>query len=151
LPAGQAKISIMKTIIISLITTLITLSSFIQQPDPWKKEQIMSTKDLAAKIQSNSKDLPVIINVGPMENIKTAIKVGNGDSDEGIKKLTTTVSGMKKTSKMVIYCGCCSYANCPNIRPAFKKLQELGFKNVKVLDIPEGIKPDWVAKGYPVE
>ena len=121
-----AKIFIMKTTVISLITAaVLTLTSFIQQQDPWKKEQIISTKDLAAKIQNNSKDLPVIINVGPMENIKTAIKVGNADSDEGIKKLTTTVSGMKKTSKMVIYCGCCSYANCPNIRPAFNKLQEL--------------------------
>jgi len=141
----------MKTITLSLIAVFFTLSSFIQQQDPWKKEQVMSTKELATKIQNNAKDLPVIFNVGPMENIKTAIKLGNADSDEGLKKLTTTVSAMKKSSKIVIYCGCCSYANCPNIRPAFKKLQELGFKNVKVLDIPEGIKPDWVAKGYPVE
>jgi hypothetical protein len=141
----------MKTIMLSAVAVFFTLSSFVQQPDPWKKEQVMPTKELAEKIQSNSKDLPVIFNVGPMENIKTAIKIGNTDADEGIKKLISTVSAMKKSSKIVVYCGCCSYANCPNIRPAFKKLQELGFKNVKVLDIPEGLKPDWVAKEYPVE
>lgn len=141
----------MKTIFIPLAALVFALSSFVQQQDPWKKEQIMSTKELAEKIQNHAKDLPVIINVGPMENIKSAIKVGNADSDEGIKKLTTAVASIKQSNKIVIYCGCCSYANCPNIRPAFKKLQELGFKNVKVLDIPEGIKPDWVAKGYPVE
>lgn len=141
----------MKTITLTLAITLLLLSSFIQQPEPWTKQQIMPTKELAEKIQNNAKDLPVIFNVGPMENIKTAIKTGNTDEDEGIKKLTASVSAMKKSSKIVIYCGCCSYANCPNIRPAFKKLQELGFKNVKVLDIPEGLKPDWVAKDYPVE
>jgi hypothetical protein len=142
----------MKTITLTLATAFFLLSSFVQQQEPWKKEQIMPTKELAEKIQKNNpKDLPVIFNVGPMENIKTAIKTGNTDSEEGIKKLTATVSTMKKNTKIVVYCGCCSYANCPNIRPAFKKLQELGFKNVKVLDIPEGLKPDWVAKDYPIE
>lgn len=141
----------MKTIILTSAIALLFLSSFVQQQEPWKKEQVMPTKELAEKIQSNAKDLPVIFNVGPMENIKTAIKTGNTDEEEGIKKLTTSVSALKKSTKIVVYCGCCSYANCPNIRPAFKKLQELGFKNVKVLDIPEGLKPDWVAKDYPVE
>lgn len=141
----------MKTIVISAIAVFFALSSFVQQEDPWKKEQIIPTKELAEKIQNHSKDLPIIINVGPMENIKTAIAVGATGTEEGINKLTKTISTLKKTDKIVIYCGCCSYANCPNIRPAFKKLQESGFKNVKVLDIPEGIKPDWVAKGYPVE
>jgi len=141
----------MKTIILTSAIALLFLSSFVQQQEPWKKEQVMPTKELAEKIQRNTKDLPVIFNVGPMENIKTAIKTGNTDEEEGIKKLTTSVSALKKSTKIVVYCGCCSYANCPNIRPAFKKLQELGFKNVKVLDIPEGLKPDWVAKDYPVE
>jgi hypothetical protein len=35
----------------------------------------------------------------------------------------------------------------PNIKPAYDYLIAQGFKNTKVLELPDGIKPDWVAKG----
>ena len=139
----------MKTLLLAFGALLITFSSFAQGY-PWKKEQVMSTAVLAAKIQSE-KDLPLILNVGPMDNIKTAVKIGAAHTDEGIGKLKTTVAGMDHNRQAVIYCGCCSYSNCPNIRPAFEALTELGFKNVMVLNIPEGILPDWSGKGYPME
>lgn len=138
----------MKAILFLFI--LITSVSLAQQNDPWKKEQILPTKDLATTINTN-KNIPVILNVGPMDNIKTSIKVGEVNTPEGIEKLKTSVASIPKNKEIVIYCGCCSYANCVNIRPAFKTLQELGYKNIKVLDIPEGYREDWVAKGYPVE
>jgi thiosulfate/3-mercaptopyruvate sulfurtransferase len=140
----------MKKIYSTLMAIFIIANSLAQQ-NPWKKEQIMLTKDLAAKIQNKSKDTPVILNVGPMENIKTAVKVGATNTTAGMNNLKSIVAGIDKNKEIVIYCGCCSYDNCPNIRPAFQMLQELGFKKVKVLDIPEGIKPDWVAKNYPIE
>jgi 3-mercaptopyruvate sulfurtransferase SseA len=40
---------------------------------------------------------------------------------------------------------------CPNVRPAYSALKAAGFKNVRVLDIPENFHADWVAKGYPTE
>jgi thiosulfate/3-mercaptopyruvate sulfurtransferase len=139
----------MKALLGVFFSFSIVLNSF-GQVDPWKKEQVMPTAVLAAKIQSE-KNLPLILNVGPMGNIKTAVKVGAVNSDEGIQKLKTTVAGMDKNRETVVYCGCCSYSNCPNLRPAFEELARLGFKNVKVLNIPEGIVPDWSGKGYPME
>lgn len=126
------------------------LSTFAQTP-VWKKEQLMPTKELSDKIQTNAKDKPIIFNVGPMENIKTAVFVGRATSATCVEKMKSTLSMESKTKPIVVYCGCCSYASCPNIKPAYDALVSQGFKNVKVLELPEGIKPDWVAKNYPME
>jgi thiosulfate/3-mercaptopyruvate sulfurtransferase len=137
-----------------LLTLILTVSgalySYSQTP-LWKKEQLMPTKELAEKIQTNAKDKPMVFNVGPMEQIKTAIFVGKGTSATSIEKMKSTLAMENKNKAVVVYCGCCSYASCPNIKPAYDALISLGFKNVKVLELPEGIKPDWVAKGFPME
>ncbi len=121
------------------------LMSYSQTPI-WKKEQLMPTKELAEKIQTNAKDKPLVFNVGPMEQIKTAVFVGRGTSVTGLEKLKSSVAMENKNRTVVVYCGCCSYASCPNIKPAYDVLIAAGFKNAKVLELPEGIKPDWVAK-----
>lgn len=137
-----------------LLTLLFAFSgvmlSYSQAP-LWKKEQLMPTKELAEKIQTNAKDKPLVFNVGPMEQIKTAVFVGRGTSVTGLEKLKSSVAMENKNRTVVVYCGCCSYASCPNIKPAYDVLIAAGFKNAKVLELPEGIKPDWVAKGYPME
>jgi hypothetical protein len=40
--------------------------------------------------------------------------------------------------------------DCPNIRPAYRALGELGFNNLRVLDLPMNFHTDWVLRGYPV-
>lgn len=135
------------------LTFALFLSVFFAtaQQNIWKKEQLMPTDEMAEKIKTNAKDKPLLFNVGPMENIKGAVFVGRGTSISAIDKMKSTLSMENKARTVVVYCGCCSYASCPNIKPAFDALVSLGFKNAKVLDLPEGIKPDWVAKGYPME
>lgn len=125
-------------------------NSFFQAP-AWKKEQLMSTKELADKITANAKDKPLVFNVGPMENIKTAVAMGAATNITFADKMKSTLAMENKNRAVVVYCGCCSYSSCPNIKPAYDILIAQGFKNTKVLELPEGIKPDWVAKGYPME
>ncbi len=134
-----------------LVIGFITLMMDVSLAQTWKKEQLMPTADLAAKLTATSGDKPVVFNVGPMENIKTAKFVGRGTSVTAIDKMKSELSMENKNKTVVIYCGCCSFSSCPNIKPAFDALVAAGFKNTKVLEIPEGIKPDWVAKGYPME
>jgi thiosulfate/3-mercaptopyruvate sulfurtransferase len=136
----------MKTLIILIIASV----GLFQAPT-WKKEQLMPTKELADKINSNAKDKPLIFNVGPMENIKGAQAVGAATNATFSSKLMSFLTMENKTRSVVVYCGCCSYSSCPNIKPAYDILIAQGFKNTKVLELPEGIKPDWVAKGYPTE
>lgn len=136
--------------LITLLLLIATSLAFSQAP-LWKKEQLMGTAELAEKIKTNAKDKPLIMNVGPMEKIKTAVDVGRATSVTGIEKIKSTVAMENKNKVVVVYCGCCSYASCPNIKPAYDALIANGFKNAKVLELPVGIKEDWVAKGYPME
>jgi thiosulfate/3-mercaptopyruvate sulfurtransferase len=136
------------------LTLALVLGAFIfssAQQNVWKKEQLMPTSLMAEKIKTNAKDVPLLFNVGPMDNIKGAVFVGRGTSVSSIDKMRQTLSMENKNRTVVVYCGCCSYASCPNIKPAFDALISLGFKNAKVLDLPEGLGPDWQAKGYPME
>ena len=138
-----------------LLTTILLfgfgLINVYAQAPIWKKEQLMSTTDLSIKIKTNSKDKPLIFNVGPMENIKGAIEVGAATNVTFGSKVISYLTMENKTKSIVVYCGCCSYSSCPNIKPAYDYLIAQGYKNTKVLELPEGIKPDWVAKGYPIE
>ncbi|MBX3164283.1 MAG: rhodanese-like domain-containing protein [Bacteroidetes bacterium] len=138
-------------IIISLALSFSTALAAYAQAPVWKKEQLMPTAELAEKINTNAKDKPIIFNVGPMDNIKGAISVGLGTSATVTQQMKNKLSMESKTRGVVIYCGCCSYSNCPNIKPAYDALIGLGFKNTKVLELPENLKPDWVAKDYPME
>ena len=65
--------------------------------------------------------------------------------------LAQRVAKLPRTTAIVLYCGCCPWERCPNIAPAFQKLQALGFTNVKVLHIAQNFGQDWAQKGYPVE
>ncbi len=40
---------------------------------------------------------------------------------------------------------------CPNIRPAYRALKELGYTHIRVLSIPTNMHDDWYTKGYPSE
>lgn len=140
----------MKTIASTLLFFALSLSAMAQTP-VWKKEQLMPTKDLADKINANANDKPLLFNVGPMDNIKTSVVVGRATSVTGIEKIKSTLAWENKNRTVVVYCGCCSYASCPNIKPAYDAVVAAGFKNAKVLELPVGLKEDWVAKGYPME
>jgi len=63
--------------------------------------------------------------------------------------LRKRVKSLPHTQAIVLYCGCCPWSHCPNIRPAFKELSAMGFSNVKVLYVANNFGTDWVDKGYP--
>lgn len=97
---------------------------------------------------------PLILQVGPhtfydQAHIASAEFVGPTGTPAGLDALRKRVSGLKKSQWIVIYCGCCPWGRCPNIRPAFQELQNLGFTHVQALYIPNNFGADWVNKGYP--
>jgi hypothetical protein len=148
----------MKKPITKTILFLVAIFSFaftFQQPqapvDPWKPAQIVKPADLAKKLTDTKAKKPVIINIGPMGNIKGAIATGAWNSPEGEAKFKQEVAKYKKSDEIVVYCGCCSMANCPNIRGAFSHLVKSGYKNPRVLGIETGFTEDWSGKGYPVQ
>lgn len=76
---------------------------------------------------------------------------GAASTPEGLATLETRVAKMAKNAPIVLYCGCCPWGRCPNIRPAYTRLKGLGYTNVKVLYLAQDFGTDWVSKGFPVE
>lgn len=119
--------------------------------DPWTKADLMAPATLAALIRNPKAPKPLIFNIGVVENIKGAKNMGGASEKENLDRFKKTLSNTPKTSTVVVYCGCCPFNRCPNIRPAFKAIKAAGFKNGKLLNLPTNIKVDWINKGYPVD
>jgi thiosulfate/3-mercaptopyruvate sulfurtransferase len=125
--------------------------TYLAPPDPWKPAQLIKPADLAAIIQNPNAVKPLIICVGPSPLIKGAISTGEASRPEGMEKFKAEIAKHKKTKEIVIYCGCCTMQNCPNIRPAFEWLNKNGYKKHKLLAIEESLQQDWTGKDYPME
>jgi rhodanese-related sulfurtransferase len=93
----------------------------------------------------------VIFNIGPVQQIKGAIAIGPATKPDNLEKLKQQLAKLPKDKEVIIYCGCCPYSRCPNVRPAFELLQKLKFKNAKLLNLPSNLNDDWISKGYPLE
>jgi thiosulfate/3-mercaptopyruvate sulfurtransferase len=144
----------MKTLTHSLITlSFILISQFCisqqKAQDPWKPNQLMAPADLATIITSNSETKPVIFSIGPSAYIKGSIDIGDTKEKANLDKLKDQVKKLPKNTDIVIYCGCCPFEHCPNIRPAFELLGKMKFTNYKLLNLEHNIKIDWLNKGYP--
>lgn len=119
------------------------------KPQNWTVDQLEQPADLAKEIKEN-KNLPVIINIGPGAIIPHSIDAGMASENGGIEKFTKIISKLDKKEKIVIYCGCCPFEHCPNVRPAIDVLKSKGFTNYYLLNLPKNVNTDWISKGYPV-
>ena len=120
-----------------------------QQPAPnWTKEQLMEPAQLAGILQEN-KSLPVIISVGPGAVIPHSIDAGMASEKTGLENFEKSIKDLPKDADIVVYCGCCPYDRCPNVRPAIAALIEGKFTNFHLLDLPHNVNTDWISKGYP--
>jgi hypothetical protein len=132
-----------------IFATVIT--SFVRQAEPWTPEQLLAPADLAARINQKDPSLPLLICVGPSGVIKGSIETGPGRDKENIDKLRKLLSKEDRNREVVIYCGCCPFEHCPNVRPAFSVLKEMHFTHPKLLNLSHNIKIDWIDHGYPVK
>jgi len=144
----------MKMFISSLVTIgFILMSQFCisQQTNqyPWKPNQLLTPADLATTINNKDASQPVVYSIGPSAYIKGSIDIGDTKDKENLDKLKEQVSKLPKNAAIVIYCGCCPFEHCPNIRPAFNLLTKMNFTNYKLLNLEHNIKIDWINKGYP--
>lgn len=124
--------------------------------NPWQTNQVISPADLAKTLSAATSTKPLVVCVGfPVlyqgGHIVGAKFAGPASKPAGIQALKHAVQALPHDKKIVLYCGCCPWNRCPNIRPAFRTMQKLGFTNVKVLSVPTNLRTDWIAKGYPIE
>ena len=121
-----------------------------ENEEPWKPEQLLAPAELAKTIGDPAAKQPMVFSIGPGAVIRGSIDIGPGRDSNNIKKLRQQLSQLPKDANIVIYCGCCPFVHCPNIRPAFTLLNEMKFTHPQLLNIERNIKTDWIDKGYPV-
>ena len=119
-----------------------------QQENNWTNDQLMEPSSLVKVLQEN-KNIPVILSVGPGAIIPHSIDIGMVSEKENKIKLDNELSKLPKDAEIVIYCGCCPFGRCPNIRPAIEELKKMKFTNFHLLNLSTNIKTDWISKGYP--
>ena len=116
----------------------------------------MTPAALAAELSRPPAQRPVVLHVGfhgiyQDGHIPGALDMGPAGTPDGLSALEAELRSLPPGREAVLYCGCCPWDHCPNIRPALALARKLGLANVKALAIPQSFRTDWVKPGYPVE
>ncbi|HYA12830.1 MAG TPA: rhodanese-like domain-containing protein [Syntrophales bacterium] len=124
--------------------------------DPWTVENVIIVDELASLLNKQGSKEVYIYHVGYRSlyskgHIKGASYAGPASKGDGLQMLKSSIKDLPRDKDIVLYCGCCSWIDCPNNRPAFEIVIKMGFKNVKVLYLPDNFIVDWRNKGLPVE
>jgi thiosulfate/3-mercaptopyruvate sulfurtransferase len=151
----------------SVLTALIAASAMIvsvptirgdekKTADPWADSQLLEPGKFAHELVDKSFTVPTVIYVGFRSlygggHIPGAAYHGTASTEEGLADFKKWADTLPRTTEMVIYCGCCPFEKCPNIRPAYSALDKMGFKRRRVLRFPTSFAADWAEKGYPIQ
>ena len=149
----RLKYCLMKRPILHFIPLLAVAAisfAFLQSSEPWTPAQLLEPSQLAKTINDPKAKQPLIYSIGPGAVIKNSEDIGPTQQAENLQKLRAELNKLPKDASLVIYCGCCPFDKCPNIRPAFSLLNEMRFTNHKLLNIRQNIKTNWIDPGYPM-
>lgn len=117
--------------------------------------ELLQPEKLVQILRSPNGEKPLVLQVGSHvlyaeAHIPGSEYVGAAGQKAGLQALRDRVKKLKRNRFLVIYCGCCPWNKCPNIRPAYQQLHALGFTQVKVLYLADNFGVNWVNEGYPV-
>jgi thiosulfate/3-mercaptopyruvate sulfurtransferase len=130
----------------------LSLAAFAQS-NPWNDSQTVQPAALNKEL-ADAKTAPTVLFVGfgrlyTAGHIKGAQFHGSGGSPDGLAQIKAWAASIPKSTNLVIYCGCCPMERCPNVRPAFTALREMGFTKLRVLILPTDFAKDWADQGFP--
>ena len=144
-----------KTFLILAAIALLSPSKASAQASAIPATRLIQPEDLVKLIQTSGKEKPLMIQVGShvlfsQAHIPGSEYVGPASSESGVHQLRKRAESLPRTKLIILYCGCCPWGHCPNVKPADDALHAMGFSNVKVLYISDNFGTNWVDKGYPV-
>src|SRR5213596_2507682 len=116
------------------ILLILSNISIAQNPVSWTKDQLIEPAELAQIIQKNEAS-PIVYSIGPGAVIKNSIDIGSIKEPENMQEFKKQLSKLSKDADVVVYCGCCPFEHCPNVRPAVAALKEMKFTNYKLLNL----------------
>lgn len=138
----------------SILAALASIMPLADNTRPWTNSELIPATQLNSELPAVKAGKIVLIQVGfhmmyKMGHIPGSQYAGPASQPEGVTALQKLVAKLPRTQEIVIYCGCCPWNDCPNIRPAFRALKQMGFSHIQVLDIPDRLGTNWTAKGFP--
>jgi thiosulfate/3-mercaptopyruvate sulfurtransferase len=127
----------------------------VYQATSLPSSQLIKPEELVKILQSSKGEKPLMIQVGShvlyqQAHIPGSEYIGPASSESGLQQMRKRVEPLPRNKFIVIYCGCCPWSHCPNVKPADDALRAMGFTNVRVLHVANNFGTDWVDKGYPV-
>jgi thiosulfate/3-mercaptopyruvate sulfurtransferase len=160
-PATNSAISLVFALLVSLVAALFVVPTSAangdaaKAADPWTTAQIVRPADFVRELTDKVATPPTVLYVGFRSlfvggHVPGASYHGTASTEEGLAELKTWADSLPRSTNLVIYCGCCPLEKCPNIRPAFTALNNMGFKKLRVLILPTSFAADWAGKGYPI-
>lgn len=140
-------------VLMAAIFVIASLAQAAGQAASIPASQLINPEDLVKAIQAG-KEKPLMIQVGShvlyqQAHIPGSEYIGPASSEAGLQQLRKRVDPLSRKKSIVLYCGCCPWSHCPNVKPAIEALQAMGFTSVKVLYIADNFGANWVDKGYP--
>lgn len=125
-----------------------------QNPKGFQKA-LIQPEQLVKELKAPEGKRPIVLHVGfevlyRGAHIPGAIFAGPAAKPAGLAALRKVASRIPRDREIVIYCGCCPMARCPNVRPAYAALRKMGFRHLRVLDLPIDFAHNWVEKGLPI-
>jgi hypothetical protein len=117
--------------------------------------QLIQPEDLARLLADSTARQPAVLQVGfkvlfRSGHIPGSRYIGPASKPEGLAALKRALRKIPREQAIVLYCGCCPWADCPNVGPALQAAQALRSGNVRVLYVAKNLQHDWVGKGLPV-
>jgi thiosulfate/3-mercaptopyruvate sulfurtransferase len=140
------------TLLLLSVVCLISTQG-IAQWSPIAPGRLINPEDLVRLLPS-SKEKPLMLQVGShmlflQAHIPGSEYAGPAANGSGLQQLRKRVESLPRNKFIVLYCGCCPWNHCPNVKPADDALHSMGFTNVRVLYIADNFGTNWVDKGYP--
>ena len=125
------------------------------RPDSIPPSYIVEPMTVADQL-AHGKQKPLVVCVGfkalyDSAHIPGALYLGPARTPAGIESLEKWAKDIPRMTPIVIYCGCCPWAVCPNIRPAFDALRKMQFEHLKVVHIQDNFAKNWIDPGFPSE
>jgi thiosulfate/3-mercaptopyruvate sulfurtransferase len=141
--------------LITFFSAFILSDHALGQATSLPSSELIQPEDLVKILQATKGEKPLMLQVGSyvlyaQAHIPGSEYVGPVNSQVGQQQLHRFVDSLPRKKFIVVYCGCCPWSHCPNVKPADDALRSMGFSNVKVLYLPYNFGMDWVNKGYPV-
>jgi hypothetical protein len=120
---------------------------------PIPEASLIQPKELAQALRGPIEQRPLVLQVGfrvlyRSGHIAGSRYIGPASKPEGLEALREAVRKLPRTKPLVLYCGCCPWADCPNMRAAYVAMGSVG-RSVRILYIAKNLQTNWIDAGLP--